>query len=80
LTGTEGGKSNGAIGKLVRRITKALEKIRAPITISCGREALYIKDVVASKETQTMEQIGSVRRTVRGKETAVVPINRWAAH
>ena len=42
LTGTEGGKSNAAIGKLVRRIAKALAKIAAPIVLSYNREVLYV--------------------------------------
>ena len=78
LTGDEFGLSSNAIGKLIRQVAIALANMVAPITLYASMEVLYIKDVLASKETQTLEQIGSVRRTVRGKETAAVPINRWA--
>jgi len=75
LTMDELGLSSNAIGKIIRQVELALKKIVAPITLFYNREVLYIKDVVASNETQ---QISSVRSTVRGKEAEVVPINRWA--
>ena len=55
ITGNESGMKKLAIWKLIRKLTIALEKIKAPIVLYSSREVLYVGERESISEQQELD-------------------------
>jgi hypothetical protein len=70
LTGDDCEMSKNAIETIIRRITVALKKLKAPILLTYNREVLYIREKATVSQQQEFDlTAGPEERNVRGKAT-----------